>query len=101
MTNTSLSLAMMHNITKGYNVLYLDEVDATLDDKNRRLFLDVIDRQIEVLGTEQAFIISHNNEFYSADIDLILLDGFDTKIDIEDDLLMTNKSILFNINKTI
>src|SRR5699024_416091 len=58
MTNTSLSLAMMANVTKGYNILYLDEVDATLDYGNRRSFLSVLNRQISNLGTEQTFIIS-------------------------------------------
>lgn len=95
MTNTSLSLAMMANITAGYNIIYLDEVDATLDNTNRRNFLSVLDKQIEVLGSEQVFIISHNNEFYSADVDLILLNGFESKINIHDEVLMANKTILY------
>lgn len=95
MTNTSLSLSMLANITKGYNIMYFDEVDGTLDNENRRNFLSVLDRQIKTLGSEQTFIISHNNEFYSADVDLILLDKYETKIDINDKQLMTNKTILY------
>lgn len=95
MTNTSLSLSMLANITKGYNIMYFDEVDGTLDNENRRNFLSVLDRQIKTLGSEQAFIISHNNEFYSADVDLILLDKYETKIDINDKQLMANKTILY------
>lgn len=95
MTNTSLSLSMLANITKGYNIMYFDEVDGTLDNENRRNFLSVLDRQIKTLGSEQTFIISHNNEFYSADVDLILLDKYETKIDINDKQLMVNKTILY------
>ena len=95
MTNTSLSLSMLTNITKGYNIMYFDEVDGTLDNENRRNFLSVLDRQIKTLGSEQTFIISHNNEFYSADVDLILLDKYETKIDINDKQLMANKTILY------
>ena len=95
MTNTSLSLAMMANVTEGYNILYLDEVDSTLDDNNRRSFLSVLDKQIENLNSQQTFIISHNNEFYSADVDLILLKGYQSKININDDVLMGNKKILY------
>lgn len=95
MTNTSLSLSMLANITKGYNIMYFDEVDGTLDNENRRNFLSVLDRQIKTLGSEQTFIISHNNEFYSADVDLILLDKYETKIDINDKQLMDNKTILY------
>ena len=95
MTNTSLSLSMLANITKGYNIMYFDEVDGTLDNENRRNFLSVLDRQIKTLGSEQTFIISHNNEFYSADVDLILLDKYETKIDINDEQLMANKTILY------
>ena len=95
MTNTSLSLSMLANITKGYNIMYFDEVDGTLDNENRRNFLSVLDRQIKTLGSEQTFIISHNNEFYSADVDLILLDKYETKIDINNKQLMANKTILY------
>ena len=95
MTNTSLSLSMLANITSGYNILYFDEVDGTLDNDNRRNFLSVLDLQIKSLGSEQAFIISHNNEFYSSDIDLILLDGYESKIDINDENMMSNKTILY------
>ena len=95
MTNTSLSLSMLANITKGYNILYFDEVDGTLDNDNRRNFLSVLDLQIATLNSQQTFIISHNNEFYSADVDLILLDGYESKIDIKDKTMMSNKTILY------
>ena len=98
MTSISLSLAMLGQIMNdlhGYNILYLDEMDAELDSTNRKSFISVIDRQMELLGVDQTFIITHNNEFYSSDIDLILLNGYETKIDITDPDLMAEKSVIY------
>ena len=98
MTSISLSLAMLGQIMNdlhGYNILYLDEMDAELDSNNRKSFISVIDRQMELLGVDQTFIITHNNEFYSSDIDLILLNGYETKIDITDPDLMAGKTVIY------
>lgn len=98
MTSISLSLSMLGQIMKGqggYNIIYLDEMDAELDANNRKSFINVIDRQMELLDVEQTFIITHNNEFHSSDIDLILLNGYETKIDITDPTIMEGKSIIY------
>ena len=79
----------------GYNIIYLDEMDAELDVNNRKSFIGVINRQMELLGVEQTFIITHNNEFYSDDVDLILLNGYESKIDITDKSIMEGKSIIY------
>ena len=50
---------------------------------------------MELLGVEQTFIITHNNEFYSDDVDLILLNGYESKIDITDKSIMEGKSIIY------
>ena len=70
-------------------------MDAQLDNNNRRSYINVLERQMEVLDIEQAFIITHNNEFYSYDVDLILLNGYETKIDITDKSIMEGKKILY------
>ncbi|WRM43503.1 hypothetical protein [Staphylococcus phage LY01] len=98
LTNISLSLSLLNKVSQDYNILYLDEMDSTLDSHNRRRFVDVIDRQIELMGLEQVFLISHNDEFYSADIDLILLKGYESKIDINDKEMMQGKNVLFKVN---
>lgn len=98
MTSISLSLSMLGKIMHdcgGYNIIYLDEMDAELDVNNRKSFIDVINRQMELLGVEQTFIITHNNEFYSSDVDLILLNGYESKIDITDKSIMEGKSIIY------
>lgn len=96
LTNISLSLSMIEKMMDEYNILYLDEIDATLSTKNRRLFLELVEKQIKELNIEQVFIISHNNEFYSSNVDLILLK--DNDVDIHDKEFMNNKNIIFNIN---
>ncbi|BDE75614.1 ATPase [Staphylococcus phage PALS_2] len=98
LTNISLSLSLLNKVSQDYNILYLDEMDSTLDSNNRRRFVDVIDRQIELMGLEQVFLISHNDEFYSANIDLILLKGYESKIDINNEEMMQGKNVLFKVN---
>lgn len=56
----ALSFALANNSTGIYNILLLDEVDAGLDEKNRSAFLKMLYRQMEMLNSEQVFIISHN-----------------------------------------
>lgn len=96
LTTIALSLAMMDNLLKEckYNVLYLDEVDATLSSSNRRIFLELLKIQMSK-SIEQCFVISHNDEFYSHPIDLILFKG--NKIDKDDTELMDNKSIVWEL----
>lgn len=96
MTTLSLSLSMIENMIKKYNIIYLDEIDATLSTENRRLFLNMLEKQLLDLGIEQIFIISHNNEFYSYPVDLILFKNND--VDLNDKEFMTNKNVIFNIN---
>lgn len=56
----ALSFALASNLTKDYNILLLDEIDAGLDESNRSAFLKMLDRQMNRLHSEQVFVISHN-----------------------------------------
>ena len=62
-TKSALCLGLIDTFIGRYNILCLDELDGPLDDGNRLSFLDIINKQIEVLGLEQVFVISHNEEF--------------------------------------
>jgi DNA repair exonuclease SbcCD ATPase subunit len=95
LTTVSLSLGMIERMmnTTLYNILYLDEVDSTLSTKNRRMFITLLEQQIEKLGIEQVFVISHNNEFDSHPVDLILLK--ENSVDTDDKEFMQNKSVIF------
>jgi DNA repair exonuclease SbcCD ATPase subunit len=95
LTTISLSLGMIERLmnTTKYDILYLDEIDSTLSVKNRRLFIALLESQLEKLGIEQVFVISHNNEFDSYPVDLILLK--ENNVDTEDKEFMHNKNIIF------
>ena len=97
LTSVSLSLAMIQYMVRKYNILYLDEIDGTLSNKNRRIFLTLLEKQIEDLGIEQIFVITHNKEFYSYPVNLILLNVEETDFDIDDPEMMENKDIVFNL----
>jgi len=75
LTKLSLSLSIILQGIKDYNIIYLDEVDGELDADNRKNFFEILEKQLEVLGSEQCFIISHNEIYDSANCDLILFKG--------------------------
>lgn len=98
MTSTTLSFAIYQQALGRYNILCLDEIDATLDEVNRRVFLEIIRKQIDSLGLEQVFIISHNDEFFSEqDVGLILLPGHTAPL--EDELFTARKTIIANFDE--
>lgn len=68
----ALSFALIIQSLKNYNIMLLDEIDATLDQNNRYLFLSILEKQIESIGAEQVFLITHNNMFDNYPVDLIL-----------------------------
>lgn len=96
LTNVSLSLAMLECMIDKYNILYLDEIDSTLSTENRKLFIELLEKQIDNLNIDQCFIITHNNEFYNKDVDLILLEGHDC--DLEDPNFIQGKNVLLNLD---
>lgn len=74
-----LSLALIIQTVEKYNIMLLDEVDATLDTKNRQVFINLLEKLIERTGAEQIFMISHNNMFDNYPVDVIMTS--DTDID--------------------
>ena len=95
LTAISLSLALIEQSIGEYNILCLDEIDGPLDKKNREKFINILETQIEKLGIEQVFIISHNDAFDACEMNLILLNG--STVDIHNSTFMANKKILFNV----
>jgi hypothetical protein len=93
---TSLSLGIIieaiSKSPKKYNVVYLDEVDSTLDVENKLAFLSILDRQLKLLDSEQCFVITHNDNFSQADVGLILLRNANVNTDDKD--FMCNKEII-------
>ena len=57
-------VAMMKSSIK-YNIPRFDEIDGGLDQQNRITFIQVLNQVLDFMNSEQALIISHNNEFSS------------------------------------
>jgi len=86
--SVALSFALIEQSIKKYNIMLLDEIDATLDQKNRIMFLNILEKQLDTINAKQIFMITHNNMFDSYPVDLILTS------DVELDNYK-NKNIIF------
>lgn len=99
LVKTSLSLGIVAQaisaLKKQYSIVSLDEIDAEFDHRNRLVFLDMLNRQLDILHSEQCFVITHNDSFFSSAAGLILLPGH--SIDTSDAEFMENKNILFQL----
>ena len=73
----ALSFAFIHQISSKFNIMFLDEVDGPLDKSNRKNFAFAVEKQMEFMGMEQIFIITHNDSFLTKNVGYILLKGYD------------------------
>lgn len=92
LSSISLSMALMQQSLRQYNILLLDEPDGELDGQNRRAFVAILESLFSSMGVEQAFIISHNHEFDTYPVDLILMPQHG--IDTSDKEYMKGKNVL-------
>jgi DNA repair exonuclease SbcCD ATPase subunit len=72
---TIVSLSILSQYVEKFPILCLDEVDAVLDSEHRTNFATIVQGQIEEMGLDQVFIISHNEEFRDPTIGRILFPG--------------------------
>lgn len=75
-----INLSLLNQASTKFNITRLDEIDGGLDYSNRAVFMQILQRVIDILGIEQLFIISHNMESYNGGTDAIQLapiDGMD------------------------
>lgn len=68
----ALSFALMGQSISDYNIMKLDEVDSTLDNVFRPLFISILESQLDYIKAEQAFLITHNNMFDNYPVDIIM-----------------------------
>lgn len=73
MISMILSFSILFNSASNYNILRLDEIDGGLDAENRAQFIQTLNEVMDILGCEQCFLISHNEEIQYASTDMILL----------------------------
>ena len=67
----ALSFGLSSQSLSKYNIMLLDEIDGPLDSRNREKFIRILENQIERIGSEQNFLITHNNMFSSYPVDII------------------------------
>ena len=73
MISMILSFSLLHHSSTRYNIIKLDEIDGPLDYNNRLFFIDVLNNIMNIMGTEQCIMISHNSELQVDNSDVILL----------------------------
>lgn len=73
MISMILSFALLIQCSTKYNILMMDEMDATLDQRNRANFIKVVDEIMEKLDVENCILISHSSEIDMSNVDTILL----------------------------
>ena len=74
-----LSLSLIIQSMTKYDIICLDELDGPLDTKNREQFIKVLYEFIRQTGSDQIFLISHNNLFESESVDLIMTGDVDVE----------------------
>ena len=73
MISMILSFALLRQCSTKYNILMMDEMDATLDQRNRANFIRVIDEIMETLEVDNCVLVSHSSEIDMSNVDTILL----------------------------
>jgi len=81
MISMIISFSLLFNSSTKYNVIKLDEIDGPLDENNRILFTEVLNRIMSIMNTEQCVLISHNSELNVDDSDVILLKSSNLSIE--------------------
>jgi len=89
----AFSFAIIEQNKKKYNVILIDEMDKELDSENRRAYVDILEKQLQDMNVEQCFVISHNQEFDTSNLDLILFEGND--VDKYNSNYMNGKHIFY------
>ena len=62
----ALSFALINKSINDYNIMLLDEIDATLDSRNRAMFLNILINMIETINSEQVLICLFHRVIYDS-----------------------------------
>ena len=73
MISMILSFSLLHTSSTKYNIIKMDEIDGPLDENNRLMFIDVMNRIMDIMNVEQCVMISHSSELQVDNSDVILL----------------------------
>lgn len=75
MINMCVSFAILAHSSSKYRILRMDELDGPLDTNNRLRFTEILREIMDILGSQQCFIVSHNMELNDIDFQVIKLGG--------------------------
>lgn len=73
--NMAISSALRAQCMEKYNIALYDEIDGVFDDDNRQKTIPVLEKQLELSKTKQAFLITHNQMFNQYPTDVIDMDN--------------------------
>ena len=91
-----INLVLLNQASTKYNITRLDEIDGGLDHQNRYMFVDILQKIIQILDIEQLFIISHSAESALSNVDIIQL------AELEDyDDIFTGGNIIYTYKENI
>lgn len=76
--SNAISLAIISKLLDRYGILTFDEVDKDLSPSNKEIFVKILATQMEFIGIQQCFAISHNPQYYKTfDCGYLLFPGSD------------------------
>lgn len=68
----ALSFALVRQSMFDYNIMLLDEVDGPLYKRDRDKFISILFKQLQAIGANQVFLITHNNTFDNVPANIIM-----------------------------
>ena len=72
-----ISVSLLSQTSTKLNIIVGDEIDAPFDSDNRRKFIEILYKLMDLVGANQSVLISHNSEIDTSDCDVILLKSTD------------------------
>jgi energy-coupling factor transporter ATP-binding protein EcfA2 len=73
MISMILGFVLLRQSSTVYNILKLDEIDEGLDTENRLMFINTLNRLLDLLEVEQCIMVSHSSEL-TGEVDIIRLE---------------------------
>ena len=67
-----INLVLANMCSSKYNIVSLDEIDSGLDNNNKYMFIEVLNKISDILNIDQIFVISHSIESSLVNTDVIL-----------------------------
>lgn len=86
-----LSFALLQQSSTLYNILRLDEIDGTLDQNNRAMFMEALSIIIDELNIDNCLMVSHASESSLDNTDIICLNM--------QNLVIPRGNIIYSIQK--